>query len=183
MKKLLVLGIIMFSLGCNHKSNPKQKKHAKQHHNVNQSKVNLKQRTETSDSLVINKPPKKPRLVIAQNQKLNEVKDKPLEQSIIHQSYKNPNMNSWEEVFGKDEKWQDLYESSVSHYLNGLSNNLQQNPSLRMEKSAIVFVYGKKMYETFLLTPEFAEYSKTKFEQSDELSRFIENHSNQITQD
>jgi hypothetical protein len=52
-----------------------------------------------------------------------------------------------------------------------------------MERSMIVFVYGKKMEDAFMLTPEFAEYAKMRFEKSTELAAFVGTYPSRIIKD
>ena len=97
--------------------------------------------------------------------------------------YTNPSLSEWEEHFEKDPKWMALYQESVDHYLTGVANNLDQQTDLHIARSILVFVYGKKMNETFLLSPEFVEFAKNKFEHSTELSTFIQTHPTRIIED
>jgi len=76
-----------------------------------------------------------------------------------------------------------LYQESIAHYLQGLANNLEQNSTLQMERSMIVFVYGKKMQDAFMLTPEFAEYAKIRFEKSTEFADFVRTYPSRIIED
>lgn len=97
--------------------------------------------------------------------------------------YTNPALSEWEAHFEKDPKWMALYQESVDHYLTGVANNLDQQPNLHIARSILVFVYGKKMNETFVLSPEFVEFAKNKFEHSTELSTFIQTHRTRIIED
>ena len=97
--------------------------------------------------------------------------------------YTHPSLSEWEEHFEKDPKWMALYQESVDHYLIGVANNLEQQSNLRIARSILVFVYGKKMNETFLISPEFVEFAKNKFEHSTELSTFIQTHPTRIIED
>ena len=47
----------------------------------------------------------------------------------------------------------------------------------------IVFVYGKKMQEAFMLTTEFAEYAKIRFEKSTEFADFVRTYPSRIIED
>jgi hypothetical protein len=76
-----------------------------------------------------------------------------------------------------------LYQESISRYLNGIDHNLKQQPTLRISRSKLIEVYGKKMFDTFQLNPEFAEFAKHNFGESPELYLFVSQHSNQITED
>lgn len=106
-----------------------------------------------------------------------------IDRSTINAPYVNPNFNAWDAYFGSDPKWVALYQESLTHYLQGLVNNLEQNIALRMERSTIVFVYGKKMEDAFMLTPEFAEYAKIRFEKSTELAAFVRTYPSRIIKD
>ena len=106
-----------------------------------------------------------------------------INRSTINAPYVNPNFNAWDAYFGSDPKWVALYQESLTHYLQGLVNNLEQNTALRMERSMIVFVYGKKMGDAFMLTPEFAEYAKMRFEKSTELAAFVRTYPSRIIKD
>jgi hypothetical protein len=106
-----------------------------------------------------------------------------INRSTINTPYVNPNFNAWDVYFGSDPKWVALYQESLTHYLQGLVNNLEQNTALRMERSMIVFVYGKKMEDAFMLTPEFAEYAKIRFEKSTELAAFVRTYPSRIIKD
>ncbi len=106
-----------------------------------------------------------------------------INRSTINAPYVNPNFNAWDAYFGSDPKWVALYQESLTHYLQGLVNNLEQNTALRMERSMIVFVYGKKMEDAFMLTPEFAEYAKIRFEKSTELAAFVRTYPSRIIED
>ncbi len=103
-----------------------------------------------------------------------------INRSPVNTPYVNPNFNTWDAYFGSDPKWVALYQESLTHYLQGLVNNLEQNTALRMERSMIVFVYGKKMEDAFMLTPEFAEYAKIRFEKSTELAAFVRTYPSRI---
>jgi len=97
--------------------------------------------------------------------------------------YTNPSLSQWEAHFGNDPKWMAIYEESVDHYLLGVSNNLERQSDLSITRSMLIFVYGKKMNETFLLSPEFVEFAKNKFEHSTELRAFIQTHPMRIIED
>ena len=103
--------------------------------------------------------------------------------SSVNAPYVNPNFNAWDAFFGSDPKWVALYQESIAHYLQGLANNLEQNSTLQMERSMIVFVYGKKMEDAFMLTPEFAEYAKIRFEKSTEFADFVRTYPSRIIED
>lgn len=103
--------------------------------------------------------------------------------SSVNAPYVNPNFNAWDAYFGSDPKWVALYQESIAHYLQGLSYNLEQNSTLQMERSMIVFVYGKKMQDAFMLTPEFAEYAKLRFEKSTEFADFVRTYPSRIIED
>lgn len=111
------------------------------------------------------------------------VEKSPKNNSTKAYAYTNPSLSLWDEHFGKDPKWMALYQESVDHYLLGVANNLEQQPTLRIARSMLVFVYGKKMNETFVLSPEFVEFAKNKFEHSTELSAFIQTHPTRIIED
>ena len=91
----------------------------------------------------------------------------------IKSNYQNPNLEDWENTFGKDPKWMELYQASIVHYLQGLQYNLDRDPKLTLNLSMIVLVYGNKMTDTFYLAPEFAAYAKIRFEKSEELAAFL----------
>lgn len=97
--------------------------------------------------------------------------------------YSNPALNQWANHFENDPKWIALYHESVNHYLLGVTNNLQQQPNLNIAKSMLIFVYGKKMDETFPLSPEYVEFAKFKFEHSTELRTFIQRYPTRIIED
>ena len=109
-------------------------------------------------------------------------------QAVIYQpqektSFENPSMEKWKNGFGKDPQWMQLYQESISRYLNGIDYNIKQQPTLRISRSKLIEVYGKKMFDTFPLSPEFAEFAKHNFSESPELYLFVSQHSNQITED
>ena len=109
-------------------------------------------------------------------------------QAVIYQpiektTFENPSMEKWENGFGKNPQWMQLYQESISRYLTGIENNLNQQPNLRISRSKLIEVYGKKMFDTFQLTPEFAEFAKHRFSESPEFYLFVSKHSNQITED
>jgi len=109
-------------------------------------------------------------------------------QAVIYQpiektTFENPSMEKWENGFGKDPQWMQLYQESISRYLTGIDHNLNQQPNLRISRSKLIEVYGKKMFDTFQLTPEFAEFAKHRFSESPEFYLFVSKHSNQITED
>ena len=56
------------------------------------------------------------------------------------------------------------------------------NPSIS-DSSTYTFLSAKKMFDTFPLSPEFAEFAKHNFSESPELYLFVSQHSNQITED
>ena len=97
--------------------------------------------------------------------------------------YKNPSLSQWDSHFGNDPKWMAIYQESVEHYLLGVANNLDRQSDLSITRSMLIFVYGKKMNETFLLSPEFVEFAKNKFEHSTELRTFIQTHPMRIIED
>jgi len=97
--------------------------------------------------------------------------------------YTNPSLSQWDTHFGNDPKWMAIYQESVDHYLLGVANNLERQLDLSITRSMLVFVYGKKMNETFLLSPEFVEFAKNKFEHSTELRTFIQTHPMRIIED
>jgi len=97
--------------------------------------------------------------------------------------YTNPSLSQWEAHFGNDPKWMAIYQESVDHYLLGVANNLERQPDLSIMRSMLVFVYGKKLNETFPLSPEFVEFAKNKFEHSTELHTFIQTHPKRIIED
>jgi hypothetical protein len=101
----------------------------------------------------------------------------------VNAPYVNPNFNAWDAYFGSDPKWVALYQESIAHYLQGLAYNLEQNSTLQMERSMIVFVYGKKMEDAFMFTPEFAEYATIRFEKSTEFTAFVRTYSSRIIED
>lgn len=109
-------------------------------------------------------------------------------QAVIYQpqektSFENPSMEKWKNGFGNDPQWMQLYQESISRYLNGIDYNIKQQPTLRISRSKLIEVYGKKMFDTFPLSPEFAEFAKHNFSESPELYLFVSQHSNQITED
>jgi hypothetical protein len=109
-------------------------------------------------------------------------------QAVIYQpiektTFENPSMEKWENGFGKDPQWMQLYQESISRYLTGIDHNLNQQPNLRISRSKLIEVYGKKMFDTFQLTPEFAEFAKNRFSESPEFYLFVSKHSNQIIED
>jgi hypothetical protein len=97
--------------------------------------------------------------------------------------YTNPSLSQWDSHFGNDPKWMAIYKESVDHYLLGVANNLERQSDLRITRSMLIFVYGKKMNETFLISPEFVEFAKNKFEHSPELQTFIQKYQTRITED
>jgi len=97
--------------------------------------------------------------------------------------YSIPALSHWANHFENDPKWIALYHESVNHYLIGVKNNLQQQPNLSIAKSMLIFVYGKKMNETFPLSPEYVEFAKYKFEHSTELRTFIQTYPTRIIED
>jgi hypothetical protein len=109
-------------------------------------------------------------------------------QAVIYQpeektSFENPSMEKWKNGFGNDPQWMQLYQESISRYLKGIDYNLKQQPTLRISRSKLIEVYGKKMFDTFPLSPEFAEFAKHNFSESPELYLFVSQHPNQITED
>ena len=183
MKKLFLIGIIALCASCTQeeKTKVRAQKPSKEPKPVEQT-TNPQPKNEPLTPKAATTKPLPPR-TIPTSPTISELTDEPVPNKPAIEPYSNPNINKWEEAFGKDAKWQDLYQSSVTHYLNGISNNLAQNASLKITKSQLVFVYGKKMYDAFPLTPEFAEYSALKFEQSEDLKGFIAQHPGRITED
>ncbi|MEY4126897.1 MAG: hypothetical protein RL737_1086 [Bacteroidota bacterium] len=108
---------------------------------------------------------------------------KPLKTITATYEYKNPSLSQWDAHFGNDPKWMAIYQESVDHYLLGVANNLERQSDLLITRSMLIFVYGKKMSETFLLSPEFVEFAKNKFEHSTELRTFIQTHPMRIIED
>ena len=169
----------------------------------NQTKVKIKERTQnplepqritkiTNDTSSyqklqgLNKSYKKQAVRLKSKQE-----DTPLSinnQAVIYQpvektTFKNPSLEKWENGFGKDPQWMQLYQESIIRYLNGVEFNLNQQPELQISRSKLVEVYGKKMFDTFQLTPEFAEFAKHRFRESSEFYLFVRKHANQITED
>jgi len=108
---------------------------------------------------------------------------KPLKTITATYEYKNPSLSQWDAHFGNDPKWMAIYQESLDHYLLGVANNLERQSDLSITCSMLIFVYGKKMNETFLLSPEFVEFAKNKFEHSTELRTFIQTHPMRIIED
>jgi hypothetical protein len=108
---------------------------------------------------------------------------KPQNRSTDTYEYTNPSLSQWGAHFGNDPKWIAIYQESVDHYLLGVANNLERQPDLSITRSMLIFVYGKKMNETFLLSPEFVEFAKNRFEHSTELHTFIQTHPARIIED
>ena len=187
MKALIILFLVSILLPLTSCKTDKTKDFGNQQKPNHTSKKSSQKEAEDSVKNSTQTNQNKKPIIIKKNKKTNPPIDQNVQLDTIHplpiktdRAYQNPNLADWEATFGKDPKWLDLYQESVSHFLIGLANRLNQNPQLKINKSEVIFRYGQKMYDLFLLTPEFAEYCKIKFQSSDELQNFIAQHQGQI---
>ncbi|MFM7595879.1 MAG: hypothetical protein ACKO4Y_06855 [Flavobacteriales bacterium] len=143
------------------------------------------QRSNSKEPLMSDKPNKSTEHPPLHHQKvaLKNVQNEPKAPVVESVTYSNPALDQWTDYFEKDPKWKAIYQETVTHYLIGVRNNLQRDSSLTIPKSMLTFIYGKKINDTFPLSPEFVEFAKHKFEYSSELQQFIQANPTQLIED